>query len=77
MRKDFSYLLYGLYSSNFFILLGTLLCNQIPMLITLFIGICTGLFKSPWNMSENWQMPQLNEDSNDYIFQQDGSPAHH
>ena len=22
-------------------------------------------------------MPQLNEDSNDYIFQQDGSPAHH
>ena len=22
-------------------------------------------------------MPQLNEDSNDYIFQQDGSPAHY
>jgi len=26
-------------------------------------------------MSENWLMPQLNEDSNDYIFHQDGSPA--
>jgi len=26
-------------------------------------------------MLENWLMPQLNEDSNDYIFQQDGSPA--
>ena len=22
-------------------------------------------------------MPQLNEDGNDYIFQQDGSPAHY
>jgi len=22
-------------------------------------------------------MPQLNEDSNDYIFQQDGTPAHY
>ena len=29
------------------------------------------------NMLENWLMPQLNEDSNDYIFQQDGSPAHY
>jgi len=28
-------------------------------------------------MLENWLMPQLNEDSNDNIFQQDGSPAHH
>jgi len=28
-------------------------------------------------MLENWSMPQLNEDSNDYIFQQDGSPAHY
>ena len=36
----------------------------------------TGLFISPWNMLENLLMPQLNEDSNDYIFQQDGSPAH-
>jgi len=27
-------------------------------------------------MLENWLMPHLNEDSNDYIFQQDGSPAH-
>jgi len=26
-------------------------------------------------MLENWLMPQFNEDSNDYIFQQDGSPA--
>ena len=26
-------------------------------------------------MLEHWLMPQLNEDSNDYIFQQDGSPA--
>jgi len=25
-------------------------------------------------MLENWMMPQMNEDSNDYIFQQDGSP---
>jgi len=28
-------------------------------------------------MLENWLMPQLNEDSNDYIFQQVGSPAHY
>jgi len=28
-------------------------------------------------MLENWLMPQLNEDSNDYIFQQDGFPAHY
>jgi len=28
-------------------------------------------------MLENWLMPQLNEDSNDYIFQKDGSPAHY
>ena len=28
-------------------------------------------------MLENWMMPQLNEDSNDYIFQQDGSPAYY
>jgi len=26
-------------------------------------------------MLENWLMTQLNEDSNDHIFQQDGSPA--
>jgi len=26
-------------------------------------------------MLENWLMPHFNEDSNDYIFQQDGSPA--
>ena len=30
MRRDFSSLLYGLYSSNFFILLGTLICNCGP-----------------------------------------------
>ena len=28
-------------------------------------------------MLENWLMPQLNEDSNDYIFQKDGSRAHY
>ena len=28
-------------------------------------------------MLENWLMPQFNEDSNDYIFQQDGSLAHY
>ena len=28
-------------------------------------------------MLENWLMPQLNEDSNDYILQHDGSPAHY
>jgi len=28
-------------------------------------------------MLENWLMPQLNEDSNDYIFQYDGSSAHY
>ena len=37
----------------------------------------TGLFTSPWNTLENWLMPQLNEDSNDYILQHDGSPAHY
>ena len=37
----------------------------------------TGLYISPWNMLENWLMPQLNDDSNDYIFQQDVSPAHY
>ena len=28
-------------------------------------------------MLENWLMPQMNEDSNDYINQQDGSLAHY
>ena len=28
-------------------------------------------------MLENWLMPQLNEDSSDYVFQQDGSPGHY
>jgi len=28
-------------------------------------------------MLEYWLMPELNEDSNDYIFQKDGSPAHY
>jgi len=28
-------------------------------------------------MLENWQMSRMNEDSNDYIFQQDGFPAHY
>ena len=28
-------------------------------------------------MLENWLIPQVNEDSNDYIFQPDGSPAHY
>jgi len=28
-------------------------------------------------MLENWLVLQLNEDSNDYIFQQHGSPAHY
>jgi len=28
-------------------------------------------------MLENWLKPQLHEDGNDYIFQQDGSPAHY
>jgi len=37
----------------------------------------TELFISPWNILRNWLMPQLNEDSDDYIFQQDGSPAHY
>ena len=41
------------------------------------IYLYTGLFISPWNMLENGLMPQMNEDSNDYIFQQDGSPAHY
>jgi len=40
-------------------------------------SIYTGLFISLWNMLENWLMPQLNEDSNDYSFQQDGSPGHY
>jgi len=28
-------------------------------------------------MLENWLMPRLNEESNDYIFQQEGSPGHY
>jgi hypothetical protein len=28
------------------------------------------------HMLENWPMPQLKEDSNDYVFQQDGSSAY-
>ena len=43
----------------------------------IYIYIHTGFFISPWNMLENWLMPQLNEDSNDYIFQHDGSLAHY
>ena len=27
-------------------------------------------------MLENWLMPQMNEDSNDYVFQQNGCLAH-
>jgi hypothetical protein len=27
-------------------------------------------------MLENWLFPQLNQDSDDYIFQQDGAPPH-
>jgi hypothetical protein len=34
MRKDFSSLLYGLYSSDFFIFIDTLLYYQIPIKIT-------------------------------------------
>jgi len=29
------------------------------------------------HMLQNWLIPQLNEDSNDYIFQQDGFPANY
>jgi hypothetical protein len=29
------------------------------------------------HMLEKWLMTQLNEDSNDYIFQQDGCAAHY
>ena len=43
----------------------------------LFIVECTGLFISLWNVLENRLMPQLNEDSNDYTFQQNGSTAHY
>ena len=28
------------------------------------------------DMLDNWLMPQMNEDSDDYVFQQDGCPAH-
>jgi len=35
-QRDFNVLLNGLYSFHFFILTGTLLHNQIPMLITFF-----------------------------------------
>ena len=28
------------------------------------------------DMFENWLMPQMNEDSDNYMFQQDGCPAH-
>ena len=41
------------------------------------VSTYTGLFISQWNMLENWLMPQLNEDSNDDIFQQDGPSAHY
>ena len=27
-------------------------------------------------MLENWLMPEVNEESDDYVFQQDGCPAH-
>jgi len=37
----------------------------------------TELFISLWNVLENRLMPQLNEDSNDYTFQQNGSTAHY
>jgi hypothetical protein len=29
------------------------------------------------DMLEHWLMPQLTEDSNGYIFQEDGCPAHY
>jgi len=40
-------------------------------------GVYSGLFISPWNVLKYWLMPQVNEDSNDCIFQQDGFPAHY
>ena len=40
-------------------------------------GVYSGLFISPWNGLKYWLKPQMNDDSNDYIFQQDGSPAHY
>ena len=51
--------------------------NKLLCISSRWTVINTGVFISPWNMLENWLMPQLNEDSNDYIFQQDGSPAHY
>jgi len=49
--------------------------HHVPHIIV--FAVNTWLFISPWNMLENWLMPQLNEDSNDYIFQQDGSLQRH
>jgi len=58
----------------YYIILYYIITNKFTINI---ITVYTGLFISPWNMLENWFLPQLNEDSNDYIFLQDGSRAHY
>jgi len=57
--------------------ISTTYCRLLKLRMTVNLQNYTGLFLSPLNMLKNWLMPQLNEDSNDYIFQQDGSPAHY
>ena len=37
---------------------------------------CTITGKTYLDMLENWLMPQMNEDSDDYVFQQDDRWAH-
>jgi hypothetical protein len=29
-----------------------------------------------WTLLQNWLLPQMSEDSEDFIFQQDGAPPH-
>ena len=37
---------------------------------------CTVTGRPYLDMLENWLMPQINKDSDDYVFQQDGRLAH-
>ena len=81
MLHSFALVCYLLPSKNTTHIINNMTCQSgsdrryITYISTL--RLYTGLFISPLNMSINWLMPQLNEDSNDYIFQQDGCPTHH
>ena len=56
------------------LLTKSLCCHDLPLELKFMKRTITG--RTYLDMLENWLMPQINEDSDDYVFQQDGCPAH-